>query len=135
MRQTTNQATRQETSDEAFAAMPRGSAQRVYEAIAKRPMCVDDLMIILNMSHSTCSAAANRLMRDGWIVDLGDRGVTRSGRSAIVWHACPKPNPVTRTRPTRAQLLERIADCIAYLETNSPPKRRAAINILRGGTQ
>jgi hypothetical protein len=87
MRQTTNQATRQETSDEAFAAMPRGSAQRVYEAIAKRPMCVDDLMII------------------------------------------------TRTRPTRAQLLERIADCIAYLETNSPPKRRAAINILRGGTQ
>lgn len=121
MRQTDSLATRQQTSDEAFAVAPTGAAAEVLEAIRERPRCVDELMVDLGMSHSTCSARVNQLMRDHWILDSGMRTITRSGRTAIIWQASahtPKRSESMRSyRPTRAELEERIERALAAIES------------------
>jgi predicted transcriptional regulator len=116
MRATANLATRTDTSDAAYAAAPSGAAARVLEAIRNKPRTVDELMRDLHMSHSTCSASANKLMRDGWIVDNGIRSVTRTGRTAIVWEAAVTPRPLRRIAPTRRQLIDRINSAIYALD-------------------
>lgn len=116
MRSTTNLATRTDTSDAAYAAAPSGAAARVLDAIRDCPATVDELMTMLDMSHSTCSAAANKLMREGWIVDNGIRAMTRTGRKAIVWEAAVTPRPLRRIAPTRRELVNRINAAITALD-------------------
>ena len=119
MRQTDSLATRQQTSDHAFAAAPKGAAAEGLEAIHARPRCVDELMVDLGMSHSTCSARVNQLMRDHWIFDSGMRTITRSGRTAIIWQASGRPPTRSESmrsyRPTRAELEERIERALAAI--------------------
>jgi uncharacterized protein YneF (UPF0154 family) len=88
MRQTENQSTRHETSDDALASISGTIAREVYRAIREQPRTVDELMQDMGLTHSTCSARVNQLMREGWIRDGGDRRFTRSLRDAIVWVAC-----------------------------------------------
>lgn len=132
MRSTTNLATRTDTSDAAYVAAPSGAAARVLEAVRDTPRTVDELMQDLHMSHSTCSAATNKLMRDGWIVDNGIRATTRTGRSAIVWEPAVTPHPLIQSRPTRRQLVERIAMALALLD--APCSRKQIRAALRGET-
>lgn len=109
MRSTERLSTRTDTSDDAHRRVPAGIAAQVLEAIRARPRSVDELMADLRLSHSTCSARVNQLMRDGWIADYGVRSVTRSGRKAIVWEETIVAEPLPPSRATRAQLAQRIA--------------------------
>lgn len=118
MRSTENLSTRTETSDAAFAAAPKGAAARLLAALREQPRTVDELMVDLNMGHSTCSSGINRLMRLGWVVDCGLRAVTRSGRVAIVWRALDHPQPIIRLRPTRRALAARIDCALTLIEEN-----------------
>jgi len=110
VRSTENQATRFSTSDAAYAVAPSGAAARCLEAIQAWPRSVDELMVDLNMSHSTCSASVNKLMRSGWIYDCGVRTTTRSKRKAIVWMARQDPKPIADIAPTRRELAIRVAE-------------------------
>lgn len=128
-------ATSQSTSQDAFAAAPKGAAARVLAAIAERPRCVDELMMDLRLSHSTCSAAMNKLYRDGWAVFDPLNPVftmTRSGRRALVWFACTDPKPIRRTHPTRRELAERVESALLILKSDAPIDRSELINVLEG---
>lgn len=118
MRSTENQSTRTDTSDEAFARIPEGAATLCLAALRKEPCTVDDLMLDLRLSHSTCSAAVNKLKRLGWVYDSGYRSITRSDRLAIVWMTRDVPIPIHRSHPTRRQLAERIERAIDAIDRN-----------------
>lgn len=45
----------------------------------------DHIEQALNLRHQTASARVNELMRQGWIIDSGERPLTRSGRKAVLW--------------------------------------------------
>lgn len=82
---TPKQATRWRTSDEAYRARPDGIAGRVVDSLrADGPATCDEMEMRLELTHQTCSAAINGLMRAGAIVADGSRP-TRSGRRARVW--------------------------------------------------
>jgi|LauGreDrversion4_2_1035121.scaffolds.fasta_scaffold00521_9 predicted Rossmann fold nucleotide-binding protein DprA/Smf involved in DNA uptake len=88
-RQTPGQATRWDTQDAAWESMqPRLNTinHRVLAAIVASPRTCDELEQDLALTHQTCSASVNNLMRRGLIVAEGYRK-TRSGRSARVWRA------------------------------------------------
>lgn len=118
MRKTRNQSTRHATSDAAYTAAPKGAASLCLEAIRQAPRSVDELMHDLSMSHSTCSAAVNRLLRLGWVYDAGFKTVTRTGREAIVWVARLVPVPIDDSRPTRRELERRIAAALSVIDRN-----------------
>lgn len=118
MRSTERLATRTDTSDSSFDLAPRGVRARVLEAIRQRPRSVDELMHDLCLSHSTCSAAVNHLMRRNLVMDLGVRTTTRSGRTAIVWEENPGIPPNKKVEATRAQLLDRIDLAIQEIDRN-----------------
>jgi DNA-binding transcriptional ArsR family regulator len=130
MRATERLSTRLDTSDAAFAAAPKGAAGTILAALRERPRCVDELMHDLEMSHSTCSSAVNRLMRAGFVEDVGIRAMTRNGRSAAVWLPTQRPVPIADDRPTRAMLEERINKAISAIDFKFPPAVIA--RILRG---
>ena len=79
----------QQTSIEAyFSVLPNLSEMqsKVFNQIKNRGMCIcDDLEIDLGMSHQSCSACINALVKKGLVKDSGYKGVTRSGRKAIKW--------------------------------------------------
>jgi len=130
MRSTERLSTRLDTSDEAFSAAPKGAAESILNALRQRPRCVDELMHDLELSHSTCSSTVNKLMRSGWIHDVGIRAMTRSGRMAVVWMARERPEPISEQRPTRAMLEHRVTKALSAIEFGFPP---AVIGrILRG---
>jgi len=108
MAMTDRLATRTDTSDAAFTAAPGGAAALCLSALRERPRSVDELMVDLRISHSTCSAAVNKLMREGWVYDAGIRTRTRSGRNAIVWMTNERPKPIKDERPTRSQLAQQV---------------------------
>ena len=85
-RSTKRQETRWSTQDRAFQNAPVGQAATVLEALRATPSTCDEVEQRLGMTHQSCSAAINKLMRDGLIHADGER-LTRSGRSARVWHA------------------------------------------------
>lgn len=118
MRPTENQSTRTDTSDAAFARIPRGAATLCLAALRETPRTVDELMLDLGLSHSTCSAAVNKLKRLGWVYDAGYRAVTRSEREAIVWLPRDQPIPIEQSHPTRRQLAERIERAIDAIDRN-----------------
>jgi hypothetical protein len=56
----------------------------LLESIAASPATCDELEIRHGLTHQTCSASVNWLMKHGQIIADGIRK-TRSGRSARVW--------------------------------------------------
>jgi hypothetical protein len=63
--------------------------KRVYAEIVKRGeygATCDELEVALGLTHQTCSARVNELMRARAIIGTGKRP-TRSGRKARVWCA------------------------------------------------
>lgn len=123
MRHTNRLSTRTDTSDSAFAAAPKGAAADILAALRDRPRSVDELMFDLDMSHSTASAAVNKLMRLGWVFDDGVRTITRNGRVAIVWIPRDIPVPIRDSAPTRAELLSRIVHAIQTIDRNHSDMR------------
>ena len=83
-RSTRAQDTRWDTQDEAYAARASGIGVTIMEALSRSPSTCDELEIALRLTHQTCSAAVNKLMRDGLIV-AGVNRKTRSNRNARVW--------------------------------------------------
>ena len=82
---TRRQATRWHTQDEAYRARPDGIAGRVVDSLRDDgPATCDEMEQRLQLTHQTCSAAINGLMRAGTIVADGSRP-TRSGRRARLW--------------------------------------------------
>jgi hypothetical protein len=80
-----------ETSHEMAAkAAPRSGTLRatIYDLIADRGhlgLTCDEAEQILNRSHQSVSATFNSLKNDEWIVDSGERRLTRYANRAIVW--------------------------------------------------
>jgi len=131
MRETERHSTHQQTSDEAFAAAPKGAAAEILRSLFRSPATCDAVMEELSMSHSTCSSAINKLMRSGWLIDTGIRRRTRAGRRAIVWYSSKSPQAISDERPTRAQLAEQNAMLmlrITQLETELTGWRNAHHN-------
>ena len=85
-RRTRKQATRWTTSDEAYTAAPRGAAVAILAYIKGQPSTCDEVQMALSVTHQSCSAAINKLMRGGLVVANGSR-LTRSNRRAKVWEA------------------------------------------------
>ena len=88
-RRTRRQETRWSTQDAAWSDIQPTADSiegRVYQAIADRPSTCDELEDALGLTHQTCSARVNALMRRGLIVADGRRQ-TKSGRTARVWVA------------------------------------------------
>ena len=84
-RATARQRTRWNTQDEAYAAAPTGIAALVLASLRDDgPATCDELEQRLELTHQTCSASVNALMRRGAIIASGSR-LTRSGRRARVW--------------------------------------------------
>ncbi len=83
-RTTPAQATRWDTQDAAYLAVPPGVAQPIMEMLRERPSTCDECEDHLKLTHQTCSAAINKLMKLGFIVAGGSRK-TRSGRLARIW--------------------------------------------------
>lgn len=137
VRSTERLSTRTDTSDSAYAVAPSGAAAQCLAEIIARPRSVDELMADLRMSHSTCSAAVNRLMRLGWVYDAGVRTRTRAGRTAIVWMPQNPPLPPRGGAPTRAELQRRISRAIALIERGSTDgiSLEEITSILKGNTQ
>jgi predicted transcriptional regulator len=94
-------------------------------------------MVDLRMSHSTCSAAVNRLMRLGWVYDAGVRTKTRAGRAAIVWMPQDPPIPLREAMPTRMELARRIKRTISLIERGSTDgiSLEEITSILKGNTK
>lgn len=119
-RKTERQSTRFTTSDDAFRRMPTGVGHQVLVAISSMPRTVDELMQDLELSHSTCSAAVNKLMREGYVEDGGTRRLTRSGRKAIVWVRTLIATDRSSEMPTRRQLAERIERALEWIKRRPP---------------
>jgi transcription initiation factor IIE alpha subunit len=95
---TPSQKTRWSTQDEAWKLIQphlAGIGVRVFRCIEERPQTCDEVEISLGLTHQTCSATINKLMRDGVIISIGKRN-TRSGRPACVW-SIPFPDNLFQT--------------------------------------
>ena len=115
-RKSERQSTRRETSDDAHAESELSAQRRVMlDLIAEKPRTCDEIMA-LGYAHQSASAAINWLMRQGLIVDSGDRRETRAGRAAIVWQTASTPRPISDARPTRRQLEEQVEALRAVVE-------------------
>jgi predicted HTH transcriptional regulator len=49
------------------------------------PDTCDHMEQVLDLSHQTCSASIRALVKKGLLEDSGKKGITRSGRKAIIW--------------------------------------------------
>jgi len=75
-----------ECSNEAFALKSDSVRGRVLEYIKKaRLVTCDRAELDLEMSHQSCSAAFNYLVKKGLIEKSGKVGVTRYGRKANLY--------------------------------------------------
>lgn len=81
----------QETSRiAAQKALPNSGTKRriIFELIKDSAMfglCDHELEVKTGWLHQSASAARNTLMKDGWILDSGQRRNTAQGNPAIVW--------------------------------------------------
>lgn len=71
-------------------ALPRSGSKRreLYDMFLRRGasgMTDDEIEHLTGWSHQSASAARNKLMNDGFLVDTGQRRRTRRGTVAIVW--------------------------------------------------
>lgn len=87
VRSTPKQATRWDTQDAAWDSIQPRIGTITATVLASITDCAatcDELEQRLSLSHQTCSASVNSLMKSGLIVADGKRP-TRSGRKATVW--------------------------------------------------
>jgi hypothetical protein len=107
-RRTRKQDTRWETQDLAFEAAADSQptvALMLLASIRECPSTCDELEQRHALTHQTCSAAVNWLMRRNLIVTDSLR-VTRSNRMARVWR---ESLPGEANRPTRRDLRAELA--------------------------
>lgn len=108
-RSTTKQATRWDTQDLAWDSAKEGKqtiALMLLQTITDRPSTCDELEQLHRLSHQTCSAAVNWLMRHNLITSHTVRR-TRSGRSARVWRKFVLGDtPIKTRRDTGKQALD-----------------------------
>ena len=62
-----------------------GELMRLFRTYPSGGFTVDELEVLLHLTHQCCSARARELVLKGLIRDSGQRRKTRSGRNAIVW--------------------------------------------------
>jgi hypothetical protein len=128
-RQTPRQTTRWDTQDEAWSEAKervKGIAAELLATLTTQPMTCDQLEMRHGLTHQTCSASVNWLMRHGKIVRDG-YGRTRSNRRAIVWRVA-QPGEAIRPPATRKRIAQ---DALAAaLEANAAlrAERDRAIN-------
>jgi len=83
-----------ETSREAYESMiPHLSTvrEKVYSAIcADAPKTSEEVETMLEMKHQTVSSSIHHLVKEGFLEDSGERGLTVSGRKAIRWKPTSK---------------------------------------------
>lgn len=108
-RSTPRQQTRWDTQDLAWGtAQERNQtvALMLLDSIAACPSTCDELERLHGLTHQTCSAAVNWLMRRNLIATRATR-MTRSKRKARVWHKfAPGDTPVRTRRNLKQELLE-----------------------------
>ena len=82
------------TSREAYESMiPHLSTvrEKVYSAIcADAPKTFEEVETMLEMKHQTVSSSIHHLVKEGFLEDSGERGLTVSGRKAIRWKPTSK---------------------------------------------
>ena len=78
-----------DTSRQAYESMiPHLSTvrEKVYAIICTDgPKTSEEVEIMLEMKHQTVSSSIHHLVKDGFLEDSGERGLTVSGRKAIKW--------------------------------------------------
>ncbi len=79
-------------SDAAFNNTPRSCRERQRDVVlrcilrsGRQGQTCDEVEMIHNMRHQTCSARFTELKAEGWIVPTGDKRRTRSRRFAGVY--------------------------------------------------
>jgi hypothetical protein len=82
----------QDTSIEAArkAVLKSGTRRKeIFDLIAEREFGLtdDEIEVLTGLTHQSASGLRNSLMRDGLIVDSGERRKNRRGNSSIVWKA------------------------------------------------
>jgi hypothetical protein len=93
----------------------KGIAAELLATLTTQPMTCDQLEMRHGLTHQTCSASVNWLMRHGKIVRDG-YGRTRSNRRAIVWRVA-QPGEAIRPPATRKRIAQ---DALAAaLEANA----------------
>jgi hypothetical protein len=117
-RQTPRQTTRWDTQDEAWSEAKervKGIAAELLATLTTQPMTCDQLEMRHGLTHQTCSASVNWLMRHGKIVRDG-YGRTRSNRRAIVWRVA-QPGEAIRPPATRKRIAQDAL--VSALEANA----------------
>lgn len=75
---------------ESIAELTPQLRAQIFEQIRLREGATcDELEISLDLKHQTASARVHELMKEGKIVDSGERRPTSSGAKAIVWKVAP----------------------------------------------
>lgn len=75
-----------ECSNEAFALKSNSVAAQVLDYITKAKLTTcDRAELDLNMSHQSCSATFNYLVKKGLVEKSGKVGITRYGRKANLY--------------------------------------------------
>ena len=75
-----------ECSNEAFALKSNSVAAKVLDYITKAKLTTcDRAELELNMSHQSCSATFNYLVKKGLVEKSGKVGITRYGRKANLY--------------------------------------------------
>jgi hypothetical protein len=82
----------QDTSIEAArkAVLKSGTRRKeIFDLISNHSngLTDDEIEILTGLTHQSASGLRNSLMRDGLIVDSGERRKNRRGNSSIVWKA------------------------------------------------
>ena len=104
---------------ESIAELTPQLRARVFEEIRLREGATcDELEISLDLKHQTASARVHELMKEGKIVDSGERRPTSSGAMAIVWKVTPPSTSATVVGPSRQSKQEVVVgDCVEVLKT------------------
>lgn len=75
----------------AVRALPRSGSQRrrIYDLVKSTPggLTADDVQRITQLPTNSVNPRVHELAADGWLVDSGERRLTRYNSPAIVWVA------------------------------------------------
>lgn len=88
----------------------------------------DEVEVGLNMRHQTASCYIRFLTQDGFLIDSGERRLTRTGRAAIVW----KPsdfNPNLETYKIKVYHVIGVQEVTVNAKNKSEAKTKALRNI------
>jgi len=75
----------------ARTALGRSGSQRrrIYDLVTEHPdgLTADDIQRLTGFPVNSVNPRVNELAGDGWLIDSGDRRLTRYGSPATVWRA------------------------------------------------